>query len=87
MKALHPVSVHWEKEMLFKYNKRGLLALSLMLAAGLAAAAPPPTAYDAIVAAVDWADVITGIAAIAALIAAVLVVKRGTGMLLRMIGR
>jgi hypothetical protein len=43
--------------------------------------------YDAIISAVDWSDVITGIAAVAALIAAVLVVKRGTGMLLRMIGR
>jgi hypothetical protein len=43
--------------------------------------------YASITAAVDWADVSTGIVAIAALIAAVLVVKRGSGMLLRMIGR
>lgn len=45
------------------------------------------TAYDSITAAVNWADVITGITAIAALVAAVLVVKRGSGFLLRMIGR
>lgn len=45
------------------------------------------TAYDDIIAAVDWADVVTGIVAIAALVAAVLVVMRGSRMLLRMIGR
>jgi hypothetical protein len=45
------------------------------------------TAYDDITAAVDWADVVTGIVAIAALVAAVLVVMRGSRMLLRMIGR
>ena len=43
------------------------------------------TDYDAITAAVDWADVITGIAAIAALVAAVKVVKAGVRMLLGMI--
>lgn len=43
--------------------------------------------YDSITTAVDWSEVTTGIVAIAALIAAVLVVKRGSGMLLRMIGR
>ena len=45
------------------------------------------SAYDPITTAVDWADVITGIVAIGALVAAVLVVKRGVGMLLRTIGR
>jgi len=44
-------------------------------------------AYDGITAAVDWSAVITGITAIAALVAAVLVVKRGSKMLLSMIGR
>lgn len=43
--------------------------------------------YDSITTAVDWSEVITGIVAIAALVAAVLVVKRGVGMLLRVIGR
>ena len=55
--------------------------------AGVAAASPPPTAYDTIVSAVDWSDVTAGIGSIAALIAAVLVVKRGVKMLLGMIGR
>lgn len=57
------------------------------LASLLGSVAHAGTAYDAITAAVDWADVITGIAAIAALVAAVLVVKRGAKMLLGMIGR
>lgn len=66
------------------YLKRvGLVGVSLFPVAALAT----PGTYDAITDAVDWADVITGIGAIAALIAAVLVVKRGAGMLLRMIGR
>lgn len=43
--------------------------------------------YDAITTAVDWSQVTTGIVAIAALVAAVLVVSRGSKMLLRMIGR
>lgn len=43
--------------------------------------------YDAITSAVDWSDVTTGIGAIAALVAAVLVVKKGAKMLLGMIGR
>jgi len=72
--------------MFHKLRSRAVLALALVLGSS-AALATPTTDYDAIVAAVDWSDVITGIAAIAALIAAVLVVKRGTGMLLRMIGR
>lgn len=41
--------------------------------------------YSAITAAVDWADVVTGIAAIAALVAGVKVVKAGVRMLLGMI--
>lgn len=69
-------------------SKGSILALAVsLLVSGSALATPDPTAYDAIVAAVDWSDVITGIGAIAALIGAVLVVKRGAGMLLRMIGR
>lgn len=43
--------------------------------------------YDGITGAVDWSEVTTGIVAVAALIATVLVVKRGSGMLLRVIGR
>lgn len=67
----------------FKRFGLGLVAL-----VGAAAAhATPTTDYDAIVSAVDWSDVVTGIGAIAALIAAVLVVKRGAKMLLGMLGR
>lgn len=50
--------------------------------APVASFATPAGDYDAIVAAVDWADVITGIGAIAALIAAVLIVRKGSRMLL-----
>lgn len=55
-----------------------LVALSM---AGAASAATPSD-YQAIVDAVDWSDVITGIGAIAALIAAVLIVRKGSRMLL-----
>lgn len=41
-----------------------------------------PSDYQAIVDAVDWTDVITGVGAIAALIAAVLIVRKGSRMLL-----
>lgn len=61
------------------------LASVLALVAGPALAGGGGTDYDAITAAVDWADVITGIAAIAALVAAVKVVKAGVRMLLGMI--
>lgn len=70
-----------------KYGPKVMGTVALLGVSALALSAPPATDYDAIVAAVDWSDVIVGIGAIAALIAAVLVVKRGTGMLLRMIGR
>lgn len=66
---------------------RNLVVLLTLAVPGLALAGGGGTDYDAITAAVDWADVITGIAAIAALVAAVLVVKRGAKMLLGMIGR
>ena len=56
---------------------------AIAIPVALACASP----YAAIESAVDWADVITGIAAIAALVAGVLVVKRGARMLLSMIGR
>lgn len=59
----------------------GLAALAL---AGVASATPPGD-YDAIVDAVDWSAVITGIGAIAALIAAVLIVRKGSKMLLSFI--
>jgi hypothetical protein len=67
---------------------RNVLAsvLSLVAVFGMqAASAASP--YAAIETAVDWSDVVTGIVAIAALVAAVLVVMRGSRMLLRMIGR
>lgn len=71
------------------FLNRSKLALAVVLASvvGGVVQAAPAGDYDAITAAVDWADVITGIAAIAALVAAVLVVKRGAKMLLGMIGR
>lgn len=67
-------------------SNRLLVALTA-LAVGTVAQAGGGSDYDAITAAVDWTDVITGIAAIAALVAAVLVVKKGAKMLLGMIGR
>lgn len=44
-------------------------------------------AYDAITAAVSFTDVVTGVVAVAALIAVVIVAKKGAHMLLSMIGR
>lgn len=70
-----------------KLKKLAAAGALLALSAGQAMATPTTTDYDAIVAAVDWGDVITGIGAVGALIAAVLVVRRGTRMLLSMIGR
>lgn len=62
-------------------------AYAVALVATAPAVFASETAYDGIVDAVDWGDVVTGITAIAALIAAVLVVMKGSKMLLRMIGR
>ncbi|HTD72156.1 MAG TPA: hypothetical protein VK652_01415 [Steroidobacteraceae bacterium] len=64
-----------------------LLVIAFASAVGGVVQAAPAGDYDAITAAVDWSDVISGIAAIAALVAAVLVVKKGAKMLLGMIGR
>lgn len=66
-------------------KQRALVLVALVVGPALAMAAPPPTAYDGIVAAVDWTDVITAITAIAALLAAVLVVRKGVRMALGMI--
>lgn len=44
-------------------------------------------AVDAIIATVDFASVVTGIGAVAAGVAVVLIAKRGARMLLSMIGR
>lgn len=71
----------------FLTRQKLLLTVALATLVGGVAQATPAGDYDAITAAVDWGDVITGIAAIAALVAAVLVVKRGAKMLLGMIGR
>lgn len=62
----------------------GFSALTLLAFFSVAQAAGT---YDAITTAVNWADVITGIVAVAALVAAVLVVQRGASMLLRAIKR
>lgn len=43
--------------------------------------------YSTLTSAVDWSTAITALMAVAALIAAVLVVRRGIGFVLRMIGR
>lgn len=67
-----------------KYGAKAL-AVGAAVSLPLVVNATPTTDYDAIVAAVDWADVITGIGAIGALIAAVMVVRRGVKMLIRMI--
>ena len=61
-----------------------LTALSLSL---LTAPAFAGGTYDSITTAVDWSEVSTALVAIGALIAAVLVVKRGARMILSMIGR
>lgn len=66
---------------------RNLSLASLVGALLVAPSAFATSAYSGITAAVNWADVITGITAIAALVAAVLVVKKGSKMLLGMIGR
>lgn len=63
-------------------KQKFVLASSALIVAGSASAAPT-TPYDDIVAAVDWTDVVTGIVAIAALVAAVKVVMVGSRMLLR----
>jgi hypothetical protein len=70
-----------------KARGRQMAAFTLALAVGVPVAWACTTDYDGIIAAVDWSDVVTGIVAVAALIAAVLVVMKGSRMLLRMIGR
>lgn len=66
---------------------KGAFLAALALALPVASFATPAGDYDAITGAVDFAQVAAGIGAIAALVAVVLVVKRGSGWLLRMIGR
>lgn len=66
------------------------VAIKYGTAVALTALAPVAFAagtYDGITAAVNWADVITAVVAVGALVAAVLVVKRGARMILSMIGR
>jgi hypothetical protein len=66
-----------------KYGARVAVGASALVALPVLAASP----YAAITTAVDWTDVETGVVAIAALIAAVLVFVKGSKMLLAMIGR
>lgn len=69
-----------------KLNKNGVVALGSLMAAagsGLAAAAGPD--FSTITAGVDWTSVVTGVLAVAALVAAVYVAVRGAKMLLSMI--
>lgn len=74
---------------MFKSIKRlaGKVGAATLALVGGMQAASAQTAYDGIVAAVDWADVITGVTAVGAALAAVYVVSRGTKMILKMIGR
>lgn len=62
-----------------------LLVGATLAASALSASATPTTDYDGIVAAVDWTDVVTAITAIAALLAAVLVVRKGVRFALGML--
>jgi len=68
-----------------KSIQRGLIAAGVLaFAAGANAAAPD---YTALTGAVDFSGVSTAVLAIAALLAAALVVKKGARMVLSMIGR
>lgn len=62
-----------------------LWAAMVALFAPVAAHATPGT-YDDLTAAVDWSDAIVAIMAVAALLAAVLVIRKGVRFVLRMIG-
>jgi len=62
----------------------GAVAFTFALLAGPAMAAGT---YDSLTAAVNWGEVTTAIVAVGALIAAVLVVRRGVKMILSSIGR
>lgn len=68
-----------------KAIQRGLIAAGVLVASGVANAAAPD--FSSLTGAVDWSSVSTAILAIAALLAAVLVVKKGARMVLSMIGR
>lgn len=68
-----------------KHILRGLVAAGVLGSAGLANATG--TDYSVITSAVDWSSVGAAILAIAALLAGVLVVKKGAKMVLSMIGR
>jgi hypothetical protein len=68
-----------------KNLKLRALVASFVAAGSLPVLAASP--YAGIISAVSWTDVTAGVIAIAALVAAVLVVMRGSKMLLRMIGR
>lgn len=65
--------------------QRGLVAVGVLASAGAANAAAPD--FSSLTSAVDLSTVGTAVLAIAAILAAVLVVKRGAKMVLSMIGR
>lgn len=69
------------------FKRKATVVVGALLLAPLAAVAEPAGTYDSIMSAVDFDGVSTGIVGIAALLAAVLVVKRGGRMILSMIGR
>jgi hypothetical protein len=68
-----------------KAIQRGLISVGVLVAAGAANAAAPD--FSALSGAVDLSTAATAILAVAALIAVVLVVKKGARMVLSMIGR
>lgn len=70
------------KKLLALRNRATVAALALA-SSGAAMASP----YAPITTAVDWDDVTTGVIAVAALVAAVLVVIRGSRMLLSIVRR
>lgn len=75
-----------EREIAMRKNSYKVVAgVGLVALAPLAVASGPD--YSGITSAVDFGAVATGVIAVGALIAAVLVAKRGARMLLSMIGR
>jgi len=62
----------------------GAVATALVASPALAQNA---TDYSTLTSAVDWSSAITALMAVAALVAAVLVVRKGIGFVLGMIGR
>lgn len=76
-----------EAQKMKNLKTRAMAALVLASAAPFALMAEPAGTYDAITDAVDFADVLAGVVAIAALVAAVLVGIRGVRWILAAVKR